>query len=235
MGLRPIYIFFFCQCGDRLLILTSEFGPRAERANYSSLETFIYYTVPLELEGAKLPLYDKYLLFNVKIIFTSESCWCVSAFYTPIYRSIYLIDFHCERDIYIIIYIVILYFLHTKLRHKFRPRSSGISRNTYSVVGGLMYTDIHKVSENTWDWTIVGSKLTRRLRRRPNIDPALVQCLVFAGVMEGTIYQYIGYIIIESVRCPDMAKRLTFLYDTNQFKIKWTWNHDICQYTWVIH
>ena len=35
---------------------------------------------------------------------------------------------------------------------------------------------------NTRHWTNVGSMLVRRLRRRPNIDPTLVRCLVFARI-----------------------------------------------------
>ena len=35
---------------------------------------------------------------------------------------------------------------------------------------------------NRTNLTNVGSMLARRLRRRPNIDPTLVQCLVFAGL-----------------------------------------------------
>ena len=34
---------------------------------------------------------------------------------------------------------------------------------------------------NTRHWTNVGLMLGRRRRRRPNINPTLAQCLVFAG------------------------------------------------------
>ena len=36
--------------------------------------------------------------------------------------------------------------------------------------------------ENTRHCTNVGTMLARRLRRRPNIETTLVQCLVFAGI-----------------------------------------------------
>ena len=40
----------------------------------------------------------------------------------------------------------------------------------------------YSIPANTRHWTNVGLMLARRLRRRANINPTLVQCLVFAGI-----------------------------------------------------
>ena len=42
---------------------------------------------------------------------------------------------------------------------------------------------VHTVPANRRHWTIVGSMLVHRLRRWPNIDRAMVQCLLFAGIL----------------------------------------------------
>ena len=36
---------------------------------------------------------------------------------------------------------------------------------------------------NTVHWPNAGLMLARRLRRRPNVNPALGQCIVFAGLL----------------------------------------------------
>ena len=58
------------------------------------------------------------------------------------------------------------------------------------------------IPANTRHWTNVGLMLAHRLRRRPNIDLALVQCLVFSG-----IWLLVG---LHTVAC---TQRIWFIHD----------------------
>ena len=58
-------------------------------------------------------------------------------------------------------------------------------------------------SQQTTPLTTVGSMLVRRLRRRPNIEPTLIQCLVFAGMAWSALPEKGG--LLSESRVGDMA------------------------------
>ena len=54
------------------------------------------------------------------------------------------------------------------------------------MIIGRVYSSI---TANTTRWTNVGSMLAHRLRRRPNIEPTLVQRVVLAGMF----FKFVSY------------------------------------------
>ena len=67
------------------------------------------------------------------------------------------------------------------------------------------------IPANTRHWTNVGLMLAHRLWRRPNIDPTLVQCLVFSGIW-----------LLVGLHTVDCTQRIWFIH--NMFCQLWAVN-----------
>ena len=118
-----------------------------------------------------------------------------------------------------------------------------------SVVSHFLFSTI---PANTIHWPNAGLMLARRLRRRPNINPALDQCIVLAGMwswtmviyrlfcrrgfwdyvislagwLSGTNYLITDVIIVVLICCDTLIKALFSL------SLAWSWWWAYCKWQW---